>query len=94
MDSIGLPYCYECEPIVLIPKFEYKEKKYRELKYIPDFIIIVNNVKYAIEVKGFETPEFKLKWKLLHSKLAEMDIPLEYVVIKSVKAFKEWYLEK
>ena len=66
LDSINLGYCYECESITLAPKFEYNGKKYRELKYTPDFIIYINDNKYYVEIKGYETPEFKLKWKLLH----------------------------
>lgn len=51
-------------PIELQPGFEYQGKKIRAINYIADFKFNHPEVLW-VDMKGFETPEFKLKWKLL-----------------------------
>ena len=89
----NVDYCYECEKVVLIPKFSYNNKNYRELAYIPDFIVKIDDVTYAVEIKGFETPEFKLKWKLLAFHLMTTKASYsdyKFIIIKNLKELKQF----
>lgn len=50
----------------LQPSFKIGKKTYRSIDYIADFVYVDDTGKTIVEdVKGFETPEFKLKKKLL-----------------------------
>jgi len=49
--------------------------------YILDFIVVANDDhKQYIEVKGFETPEFKIKWRLLQA--LNEDKTIEFLLVK------------
>jgi len=63
LDVLNIPYEYEPRKIVLLEGFRcpYQKDKVRALTYTPDFII--GNI--MIECKGFETPEWKNKKKLV-----------------------------
>ena len=63
LDSLGIPYLYEERKIILQDKFRSPHQKdmVRQLTYTPDFII----GPIMLECKGFETPEWKIKKKLL-----------------------------
>ena len=53
-------------PFVLIETFKLEDKTYRQTKYIADFTYKDENGKYHIvDTKGFRTPEYKLKKKLM-----------------------------
>lgn len=65
-DSIGISFQYEPYSIELQESFRYRNVLYRKIEYKPDFII-GNNI--IIECKGFETPEWKIKRKLLLHRL-------------------------
>lgn len=53
-------------PFVLIETFKLEDKTYRQTKYIADFTYIDENGKYhVVDTKGFRTPEYKLKKKLM-----------------------------
>ena len=66
-------------PIVLCPKqdgFDYNNKPIclrREMKYIADFCYIENGVYIVEDVKGWKTPEYKRKKRLM-KKLFNIDI--------------------
>ena len=64
LDKLGIPYAYEERKIVLQEGFRcpYQKNKVRELTYTPDFEI---GSSVLIECKGFETPEWKIKKKLV-----------------------------
>ena len=50
---------------VLIPSFKKNGKTIREIAYIADFVVYGNDGKVdVIDIKGLETPEFKLKYKM------------------------------
>ena len=70
LDELGVPYKYEERKIVLQEGFRcpYQKDKVRELTYRPDFEI---GSSILIECKGFETPEWKIKKKLLFKWLME-----------------------
>ncbi len=63
LDKMGIPYAYEERKIELIEGFRtpFQKDKVRSITYTPDFII----GPLIIECKGFETPEWKLKKKLV-----------------------------
>ena len=80
----------EYEPAFILQwKFEYEWKKYREIKYKSDFLLQMKEYKLIIEIKGFETPEWKLKKKMFLNKMAifekEYDCKLKFIVAKSRK---------
>jgi len=69
LDSLGIPFQYEPRKITLQKGFRcpYQKDKVRDLTYTPDFII----GPIMLECKGFETPEWKIKKKLLFKYLME-----------------------
>jgi len=80
----------EFEPeFILQKKFETNWKKYRQIKYVSDFLIKMNWYNLIIEIKWFETPVWKLKKKLFLFKLKEYEkkywCKLYFIVAKSVK---------
>lgn len=53
-------------PFVLIETFKLEDKTYRKTSYIADFTYKDENGKYhVVDTKGFRTPEYKLKKKLM-----------------------------
>lgn len=69
LDALGIPYTYEERKIELIEGFRspFQKDKVRSITYTSDFIL----GKVMLECKGFETPEWKLKKKLLFKWLLE-----------------------
>ena len=43
-------------------------KKIRPIKYVADFVFTRGDEKVVVDVKGVQTNEFKLKWKLMKYK--------------------------
>lgn len=49
----------------LVPPFEKNGKRYRAITYVADFQVVMPNGEIEIvDIKGMETPDFKLKRKL------------------------------
>lgn len=76
-------------PFELVPAYkDYDGSKIIAVKYFADFCFetVEDNQKYIIDVKGKETPEFKIKWKLLGYKFPN------YIrqVIQWHKSSNEW----
>ena len=69
LDELGIPYQYEEKKIILQEGFRcpYQKEKVRDLTYTADFII----GPIMLECKGFETPEWKIKKKLVFKWLME-----------------------
>lgn len=69
LDELGIPYQYENRKIELIEGFKcpYQKDKVRSCTYTPDFIV----GPIMLECKGFETPEWKIKKKLVFKWLME-----------------------
>ncbi len=63
LDALGIPFQYEERKILLQEGFRcpYQKDKVRDLTYTPDFTI----GPIMLECKGFETPEWKIKKKLV-----------------------------
>lgn len=82
---------YIIKDFELQPKFELQEKftknnkKFRSIEYKADFLIYYSDGrKRVVDVKGFETPVFKLKQKLFEKKFSDISLEL---VTKSPKKF-------
>lgn len=53
-------------PFVLIETFKLDDKTYRKTSYIADFVYKDDKGKcHVVDTKGFRTPEYKLKKKLM-----------------------------
>ena len=71
---------------VLQPAFICNEKKIRPITYIADFYYYdCDLARYVIEdFKGVETPEFRIKWKMLQFLYSD-----KYIYNKSGKRYKK-----
>jgi hypothetical protein len=69
LDALGIPFAYEERKIELLKGFRspFQKDKVSSVTYTPDFII----GPIILESKGFETPEWKLKKKLVFKWLQE-----------------------
>jgi len=87
--EIAKEYITELQPKFLLePGFIHHNKKYRKIEYVADFIIRINNIEYIVDIKGMETPVFKIKHKLFLARYPDKDL----ILIKSQKAMKELLL--
>ena len=67
-------------PFVLQEKFSDQYGACREIKYVADFTVIHSDGSMEIvDVKGFETAIFKLKWKMLRKLVQEKEYLLSIV---------------
>lgn len=78
------------EILELQPKFELQEKyrheweAIRAINYVSDFRVLYNWHEFIVEVKGMQTPEWKLKKKMFHKKFPHEKL----IVVKSLKEMK------
>lgn len=63
LDQYGISYEQQVKH-VLMEGFKYNGSAVREISYRLDFLV---DSKYAVETKGFFTPDGKIKWKLFLS---------------------------
>lgn len=52
-------------PFELVPSFECDGVKYREMRYVADFVYVRDGKVVVEDCKGFKTPEYKMKKKLM-----------------------------
>ena len=52
-------------PYILLPSFTFNGKKYREIKYIADFVYFQDGKIIIEDCKGFKTEPYRIKKKLL-----------------------------
>ena len=83
LDGLGIPFAYEERKIELLEGFRspFQKDKVRSVTYCPDFII----GPILLECKGFETPEWKLKKKLLFKWLQENEPDTLFYQIRDAK---------
>lgn len=69
LDKLGIPFTYEKRRLELIEGFRspFQKDKVRSVTYTPDFEIGA----IMLECKGFETPEWKIKKKLVFKYLSQ-----------------------
>lgn len=79
----GVAYEYEPRKITLLPSFTWDSKTIRSITYTPDFTD-PKVAKWIIEVKGLETPDFKIKWKLLKKQLLDCESPIKLYLVKTL----------
>ena len=84
LDALGIPYQYEERKIILMDGFKspFQKEKVRSVTYTPDFII----GPIMLECKGFETPEWKLKRKLVFKYLLENEPETLFYQLHDAKA--------
>lgn len=87
LDAMGLPWEYENKKITLQEGFrcQYQKEKVRSIEYIPDFTI----GPIMLETKGFETPDWKIKKKLLYKYLTENEPDAIFYMVKNHKQLLE-----
>lgn len=83
LDALGMSYRYEERKIILQDGFRspFQKDKVRSVTYTPDFEI----GSLMIECKGFETPEWKIKKKLLFKWLMENEPETIFYMVKNTK---------
>ena len=87
LDSLGIPYEYETKKIVLQDGFysPFQKDKVRQICYVPDFVI----GPILLETKGFETPDWIIKKKLLFKYLMENEPDTIFYMVKNNKQLLE-----
>lgn len=97
-----IPFDYEIFKAELNDSFEYchtewsKKKikikcKNRKITYTPDFS--APNLEYIIEVKGFETESFKIKWKLFKFYIAKNHLNTKLYIVRNKYDIENCILE-
>ena len=83
LDRMGLPIRYEERVLTVFEGFrcDYQKDKVRDTNYVPDFW--VGNI--ILECKGFETPEWKLKKKLVFKYLKDNEPDLIFYQTKDAR---------
>ena len=83
LDKMGLPIRYEERVLTVFEGFrcDYQKDKVRDTNYVPDFW--VGNI--ILECKGFETPEWKLKKKLVFKYLKDNEPDLIFYQTKDAR---------
>lgn len=66
LEKAGKITLQNVHPVFLLQEgFQYQGKYYRPIIYVADFLYIENGKIIVEDVKGFETHEFRMKWKML-----------------------------
>lgn len=83
LDLMGVEYLYEPYKITLLEGFRspFQDRKVVSITYTPDFVL--NNI--LLECKGFETPEWKLKKKLLFRYILDKEPNLIFYQVKDCR---------
>lgn len=83
LDKMGIPFLYENRRIEVFPAFRcpFQKEKVRAIDYKPDFEI--GNI--IIETKGYETPDWKIKRKLLYRYLQQNEPETLFYQVKNLR---------
>ena len=84
LDKLGIKFEYEARKLTLIPSFHspFQKNAVRALTYTPDFII--GNI--ILECKGFETPEWKIKKKLVFKYLQSHEPDTKFYQVHNTRS--------
>lgn len=77
----GIIAAYEENRYTLIEPFEYNGEKIRACTYTPDFV----GDGFVIEVKGFSTDTFNIKWKMFKDYLRRNEIVVDLYLPRNQK---------
>lgn len=72
---------YEQHRFQLLPAFQYRNKKYRPMTYLPDFV----GKDFVIECKGFPNEAWPLREKLFNYFLYQNNSNLKFYVVHTQK---------
>lgn len=83
LDALGIPFQYEPFKLELVQGFRcrFQREKVIAITYTPDFII--DDI--MLECKGFETPEWKIKKKLLFKYLEENNSNYRFIQTRDAR---------
>ena len=81
----GIRAEYEAHKYVLIPPFVYDNLKIRACTYTPDFV----GNGWILEVKGYATESFIIKWKLFKYVLNSDSIKKKLFLVNNQKEVRE-----
>jgi hypothetical protein len=73
---------------ILQEKFSYAGENIQEIAIIPDFYIIDHNI--LLDTKGLQTPDNKIKWKMLKSQLTNDNSEPRIVFVHTQKGAREF----
>lgn len=76
-----IPIKYEPEHFELQPSFDYLGKKYRNIKYTPDFI----GEDFVCECKGRLQRDFPLRWKMFLYKFKQEGLERRMYIVHNHK---------
>ena len=81
--ELGEIACFEMQvPFVLLEPYALRGRKIRGINYIADFVVYYHDkAREGIDIKGFETSDFKLKKKLFEYKY---EIPLKLITYSKI----------
>lgn len=87
LDKMGIPWEYETKTYTLQESFycQWQKRIVMPIQYIPDFII----GPIQIEMKGYETPDWKIKKKLFFKYLKENEPDTIWYMCKNNKQLLE-----
>lgn len=80
-----IPIKYEPEHFELQPSFDYLGKKYRNIKYTPDFI----GEDFVCECKGRLQRDFPLRWKMFLYKFKSEGLERKTYIVHNHKEVDE-----
>ena len=81
LKEAGIRTDYEKHRFELFPAFEYKNKKYRAMTYLPDFVCDT----CIIECKGWGNDQWALREKMFKYHLLTNDIQKDFHVVSTQK---------
>lgn len=87
MKAQGVILDFSLQPKFLLQdSFKKNGKTFRKIEYVADFLItLLDGEKEVIDVKGFETADFKIKRKIFEKKY-----PYKLTLVKYVKKYGGW----
>lgn len=59
-----------------------KKSKVRPIRYVADFVLYYPGRTEIVEVKGFSTQAFKMKWKMLQYKYRGLEKEYQFKIVK------------
>lgn len=80
-----IPIQYEPTQFELLPAFSYQDKKYRNIKYTPDFL----GEDFVCECKGRVQRDFPLRWKMFLYRFKEAGLERKAYIVHNHKEVEE-----
>lgn len=84
----NISFSFKEYKFILIDSFKYNGKSFRQMTWTPDFYL--KDYDIIIDTKGFETSDFKMKFKLFCSLQQKKGLDNEIVFLKNQKEVNEF----